>query len=146
MAACAALAAWVACADDLPRRPSEPALHAVHSSTIRARMAQLEQLTLGDLPGAMGGAGTRRDIARVASELSETAAQLPDLVANVEMDSEDRSHFIVFADALRGRASRLAADAPTASPEILASRLDDLTETCAVCHQAFRVLSPEELR
>jgi len=135
----AALAA--ACADGLPReRP--PALHAVHSSTIRARMAQLERLTVGELGG---GTTTRRDVARVAAELAETAARLPDLIASVDMDADDRSHFVVFADALRGRALRLAEAAPTAPPEALAARVEEITDTCVVCHQGFRVAPPDRL-
>jgi hypothetical protein len=114
------------CADDLPREQS-PALHAVHSSTIRARMARLEHLTVDELAGV----------------LADPAPRLPDLIANVDMESEDRSHFIVFADALRGRSLRLAEAAPTEPPDALAARLHTLTDTCVVCHRAFRVVPPE---
>jgi len=124
------------------RRPAEPAIAAVHSDPLRERMADLRGLAIDDLGDAVRARTTRAELARIGAELGATATRLPDLVGRFDLDEDQRSDFVTFADALRASALRLEEAAPTAPPEELRTRIEDVTDACAGCHWAFRV-APE---
>lgn len=120
------------------KHPSEPALAEVHSARLRAEMGQLEQVVLSDLVDATRAPTVRRDLARIAEDLQAIAAKLPDLAYSLDLDSDERSHFITFADALGGSAARLGEAAPSATGAVIQARIDSVTDACAGCHWAFR--------
>lgn len=125
------------------KRKMGPALAEVHDAKLRGRMADLRQLAVIDLSDATRSATTRGELARIGAELQVTAARIPDHVYALDLDEDDRSYFVAFADSLRASAARLEAEAPTASGPVLEERIQEVTDACAGCHWAFRV-SPEE--
>lgn len=128
--------AWLGCG---AKRPPEPALAEVHSDVLRQKMARLEQVLLSDLGDAARGPTVRRDLVRVARDLQDVATRLPDVVATLDLDPEQKSHFVTFADGLAGSAGRLEQAAPAAPSAVVQQRIDEVTDTCAGCHWAFRV-------
>jgi cytochrome c556 len=136
IAVVAAGATWLACG---AKRPSGPALAEVHDEVLRQKMSGLEQVLLSDLGDAARGPTVRQDLVRVARDLQAIAARLPDAVATLDLDPEQKSHFITFADGLAGSAGRLEQAAPTAPSAVVQQRIDEVTQTCAGCHWAFRV-------
>ncbi len=117
----------------------QPALEEVHSAELRGHMAELEGLVIAELSDATRSAAARSELVRVADRLGVAAVRIPDLVYSLGLDEENRSHFVTFADSLRGSAARLAEAAPAAPAPVVQARIDDVTTTCAGCHWAFRV-------
>ncbi|NNL64934.1 MAG: cytochrome c [Myxococcales bacterium] len=128
---------WIgACAS---HRVPEPALAEVHSAQLRSHMGELGNVVLTDLSSATRGPVLRQDLVRIAEDLRAISARLPDVVYSLDLDADDRAHFVTFADSLGGSAARLSEAAVSAPPEIVEARIDDVTKTCAGCHWAFRV-------
>ena len=130
------LSAVVACAS---KQPPEPALAEVHSAQLRTHMGQLGEAVLSDLEIAVKGPRVRQDLARIAEDLQAIATRLPDVVYGLGLSEDDRSHFVVFADSLGASAARLEEAAPVATGSVIQARIDEVTDTCAGCHWAFRV-------
>lgn len=139
-AAALLLVASVACSG---KEPEGPALAEVHNVRLRGQMRELRALAIADLGDATRAETTRIEIRRIANNLRSVADGLPDLAYSLELDAENRSRWVAFSDGLHASASRLAADAESGPPELLRIRIEELGDTCAGCHWAFRV---EEVR
>ena len=134
--ALAALTAIAACAGT---GPPKPALAEVHSEQLREHMGNLEDVVLSDLGIATRGPTVRQDLGRIARDLQATATKLPDVVYALDLDEDDRSHFVVFADSLGASAASLGEAAPVATSSVIQKRIDEVTAACAGCHWAFRI-------
>ena len=133
----AAVATLCACGGRRP--PPEPALAEVHSARLRGEMKQLKKGVLSDLSDAARGPTVRQDLGRIAADLQIVATRLPDLVYTLDLDADDRSHFVAFADSLGASAARLGEAAPAAPGPVIQERIDEVTNACSGCHWAFRV-------
>jgi hypothetical protein len=131
-------AAWLGCSGTGPRH-SEPALAEVHSDVLRRKMSMLERALVSDLGDPSRGPMLRQDLVRVARDLQVIATRLPDVVQTLDLDPDQKSHFVAFADGLAGSAIRLEQAAPSAPGPVVQQRIDEVTQTCAGCHWAFRV-------
>lgn len=138
VAAACTLATLLACSIGRPEPPPAPALAEVHSARLRSQMQQLRQIAIADLAIATRAPTVRRDLANIAIDLEQVADGLPDLVYTLDLDEEQRSHFVAFADALGYSALRLGEAAPSASGAVIQKRIDEVTNTCAACHWAYR--------
>jgi cytochrome c556 len=136
-AAALALAAVLACSHG-PDVPPEPALATVHSARLREQMGRLEKVAIGDLSVATRAPTVRRDLAEIALDLEQIASRLPDLVYTLDLDAEQRSHFVLFADSLGASAIRLGEAAPSAPGTVIQERIDEVANACAGCHWAYR--------
>jgi len=137
----AAAATLFACGGGRP--PPEPALAEVHSARLRQEMKQLEKEVLSDLTDAARGPTVRQDLGRIAADLQIVATRLPDLVYTLDLDADDRSHFVTFADSLGASAARLGEAAPSAPGPVIRERIDEVTNACSGCHWAFRIRSED---
>lgn len=129
------LAAAGACAN---KGPDEPALAEVHSPRLRSHMGELGTIAISDLADATRGPTVRRDLQRIARDLQGIAAMLPDLVHSLDLEADDRARFVTFADSLGGSAARLGTAAASAPGPVVEARIEEVTNTCAGCHWAFR--------
>ena len=118
--------------------PPEPALAEVHNAKLRGHMSQLGDVVIGDLSQATKAPTIRQDLARIAVDLELIAARLPDTVYSLDLDEDQRSHFVLFADSLGASAIRLGEAAPSAPGSVIQERIDEVTNACAGCHWAFR--------
>ena len=125
-------------------RTDKAALHAVHSERLRQIMAELERLSLNQLPQEMDvGAERQRQIERispVAQSMAETATHIPDVLAEVELSDEKRQLFVDLAEKLEEQAKELRRRADRQSLSGVTEALQDIDATCSACHSAFRVL------
>ncbi|MBW2314252.1 MAG: cytochrome c [Deltaproteobacteria bacterium] len=121
------------------KQPSEPALAEVHSARLRTHMGHLGEAVLADLEIAVKGPQVRQDLARIAEDLQAIATRLPDVVYSLDLNEDERSHFVAFADSLGASAARLEEAAPVATGSVIQARIDEVTNACAGCHWAFRV-------
>lgn len=106
-------------------------------------MRELDQLSRERLPQAMdlGQERNRRlyQVARVASAIAQSASLLEDAVSAAPLTRDERRAFAKHAEALRSRARTLAEQAQHLSPTAIRARAAQLEETCAGCHQRFRI-------
>ncbi|HKJ23528.1 MAG TPA: hypothetical protein VKB65_01805 [Myxococcota bacterium] len=122
-----------------PATPPEPALAEVHSQRLRDQMQRLQDVAIGDLSDAVRAPTVRRDLANIAIDLEQIASRLPDAVYALDLDEDQRSHFVLFADSLGASAIRLGEAAPSAPGAVIRERIDEVSNACAGCHWAFRV-------
>jgi hypothetical protein len=127
-----------ACGARTPEIPPEPALATVHDARLRGHMSRLGEVVISDLSTATKAPTIRRDLAGIAVELEEIATRLPDLVYTLDLDDDQASHFVLFADSLGASAIRLGEAAPTAPGNVIQERIDEVTNACSGCHWAFR--------
>lgn len=142
--AAAALVVLGACGGERRRGPGSQAyLTSVHDQVLRARMARLEALVVGDLPAAMQSEDARREIARVAFRLGEEAGNLPELGDQLGLSSAQRGPYQTITDSLIVSADRLAREARSGTGEAVKARYEEVVDHCVACHNLFRSL-PEE--
>ena len=134
--ALAAVTGMGACAET---QPPGPALAEVHSERLREHMGNLEEVVLSDLGIAAREPTVRQDLGRIAKAIQATATKLPDVVYSLDLDEDDRSHFVAFADSLGASAASLGEAAPVATSSVIQERIDEVTAACAGCHWAFRI-------
>jgi len=121
-----------------PATPPEPALAEVHSQRLRDQMQRLQDVAIDDLSDAVRAPTVRRDLSNIAIDLEQIASRLPDVVYSLDLDEDQRSHFVLFADSLGASAIRLGEAAPSASGAVIRERIDEVNDACAGCHWAFR--------
>jgi cytochrome c556 len=140
LSCCGVLAALAGCGASSRKAGSEPLLTAVHDASVRERMARLEQLMVAELPDAMGSEQARREIARAARELEQEALGIPELAEDLDLSSDEKSHFYVIADSLAESARQLAVEAATGTEETVVARYRAIADSCVTCHNLFRAL------
>jgi cytochrome c556 len=105
-------------------------------------MRELDRLRSARLPQELDLERERRRqaeaLARTARALAETSGEIGAAAPLGEFSPAERAEFDGLAAALRARAERLAADAPSLDPAALDARLAELDATCAACHHRFR--------
>lgn len=119
----------------------KPALHAVHNQRLRELMADLSDMTLERMPQELEPDNTKsRDIARTAESLAETSLQIPSVLKEVRIGSEDRRVFEALSTRLSEEAVELAKLARRNDISAMRPKLDEMISTCNDCHKSFRIL------
>ena len=121
-----------------------PARHAVHSDQLRGHMADLGRFTYKSMPQEIDPEEHRqqtlREAATAAGRIAETARYIPDVLANVRLDENNKQYFISLATKLEVQAADLSRKASSGSSEGVTQSLSRVQATCDACHTAFRVM------
>ncbi len=125
-------------------RTDKAALHAVHSERLRQIMAELERLSLNQLPQEMDVEAERQrqigQMSPVAQAMAEAALHIPDVLEEVELSDEKLQVFVDLAEKLGNQAEELHRQAEQQSLSGVSETLESIGATCSACHSAFRVL------
>ena len=128
-------------------RVDPPSLHASQTRRLPQLMEHLEALAYARLPQAMDLRQERtrrlRKVARIATSIAESAAQLDGAALDTPLSPSERLVFGEHAAALQHRAEFLAHNVHHLSPSEIRSSVAAIEATCAGCHQRFRPATPQ---
>ncbi len=122
----------------------KPAIHAVHDEWLRQLMADLREIALEQItqemePGLAGGPKAD-EIADIAECLAETSREIPTVLQDVRLSSEDQRFFKALSNKLAAQALELAGLARQNEVPAMEAKLDEMISTCNACHNSFRIL------
>lgn len=123
---------------------SGPAAHGVHSDELRGAMREMEARSKEDVAAEMyTGSPTVRpamdNVAQSARAIARTADHIPDILASVNMASDDRREFLGLAARLGTQARELESQARDGNAAAARRTKERLNATCDACHSRFRI-------
>ena len=118
------------------------AAHAVHNERLQQVMRRLGRLEAERLPQALDVSAARRRqveaVVRISHAMAESAAQIPEIAAGIEMDEGAREEMVDRSRALQERCLALAREAPELPLDEMRARLEAIDRSCSGCHERFR--------
>lgn len=123
---------------------SDAAVHAIYNERLHELMQSLSRASLARVPQEIGTNAERRQrsraVAYVAAEMVDAAERIPDVLTDVDLTPDQRAKFIALANRLQIQATDLETLARDNRVLEMESKFYEINQTCAACHQAFRVL------
>lgn len=123
--------------------PTPAGIHAVHSDRVQALMRDLSRASLARLPQEIDTDAERRRRARLVAEaagnMADAAAQIPQVMGDLDMNSTQRDQFAALAGQLRTQAIDLESLAKGERILEMEAKLYEISTTCTTCHSTFRL-------
>jgi len=117
--------------------------YTMHATHLRSLMISLEQLTFKELPERLDPALTREqrleEMQRVADELAEAAAGIPDGIAELELTGGQAHVFRWLATRLQADAINLRDRAAAGDMGAAQEELELILVRCNDCHRTFSI-------
>lgn len=127
------------------------AAHAVHSRELHAIMSKLGRTSRKRWPqeieseraaDAEAARAERFEVARQLSDaMSQAASQIPQAIANVQLEPAERERFLAEVQRLKTQAGELEAAATRHDFEAMRATLKSVRTTCNGCHSQFSDLT-----
>lgn len=117
-------------------------LHAIHNQHLQKLMGRMNALVFQDMAGHLHAAKEEheqaQEIAKAASQLVGTVAEISNLLPTLNLNPDEQAEFAKQAARLKADASHLEAKAKAGSLAGAGNDMEKISATCSGCHALFR--------